>query len=125
MEVDLKGIKLFENMSQIELNEGYYDLHNDYNCVTILYENNSLTLRFKHVITSSFISLCFGDTYVTSFELNNSSTPETVDNLYKGRYEANNQLNELSSDGKFYFYLEFDEGHKIEFFSKYLVVNLI
>jgi len=47
----------------------------------------------------------------------------TIDTLYRGRFETKGKLKELSDDRRGYFYLEFYEGQKIEFWAEYIVLN--
>jgi hypothetical protein len=47
----------------------------------------------------------------------------TLDTLYRGRVESNGELIEISEDGKSYFYLEFYEGQRIEFWARWLVLE--
>lgn len=123
MEINLKNIELFKNMSQIEFEGHYYDFHNDYDFVKVLFEGNLLAISFKHIVSGLTVSLEFHNVDVVRLEADNKSSPKTLENLYRGRFEVNGKLYELSDNDKLYFYLEFYEGQKMEFFSKHLIVK--
>ena len=123
--IQVKTISLFENLSQYDFDGQYYDFHNDFCCVRILLNgDDTLGIVFESVVDNSLVMLRFQDVILESFEYFNSQGVEnlTIDNLYRGRVEINGKLKEFSDDGKGYFYLEFDEGQKMEFWSKGLIV---
>lgn len=112
-------IELIKNLAQYEFDNKYYDFHNNYNCEKILYTNNTFSLFFKSVINSTQPIIEFDDVNVSVIEFGKQVGKElTLDLLYRGRYESNGELIELSNDGKGYFYLEFYEGCKFEFWAK-------
>lgn len=124
--IQVKTIALFENLSQYDFESQYYDLHNDFCCVRILLNgDDALVIVFESVIDKSLVMLRFQDVVLEKFEYFNSQEVEnlTIDNLYRGRVEIDGKLKEFSDDGKGYFYLEFDEGQKMEFWSKGLTVK--
>ncbi len=121
-----KEIQLFQNLSQYEYDGKYYDFHNDYDCLRVLFENaEDLTLIFRHTSDDRRISIRFREVELYKIEFFN--TPKVsnliIDNLYRGRFEFQGHLEELTPLNKGYFYLEFDEGQKIEFWSSGLLVN--
>ena len=124
--IQVKTIALFENLSQYDFEGQYYDLHNNFCCVRILLNgDDALVIVFESVIDKSLVMLRFQDVVLKKFEYFNSKEVEnlTIDNLYRGRVEIDGKLKEFSDDGKGYFYLEFDEGQKVEFWSKGLTVK--
>ena len=40
---------LFEDISSFNFGRCYYDFHNDFNCIKILLEEESLYLYFQHI----------------------------------------------------------------------------
>ena len=71
------------------------------------------------------MSLKFTDVNITTIDFFNLKEVEglTIDTLYRGRAELDGELIEVSEDGKGYFYLEFYEGQKLEFWAKYISVE--
>lgn len=115
--ITTKDILFFENLSQINYDNQYYDLHNDYECQKIELDKNCLTMKFKNIKNDFLLLFTFSNVEITSISLLNKETNLTIDNLYRGKREVNKQLIELSDDGKSYFYLEFYEGLKFEFWA--------
>lgn len=115
--IKTKNIELFKNLSQYDLENQYYDFHNDYDCIKISFENCFLTFLFKHINEGFIISMKFKNVILEKFEFTNFSELKnlTIDNLYRGRFEKNDELFEFYNDDKSYFYLEFYKGGKFEF----------
>jgi len=114
------SIEFFKNLAQHDYHNRYYDFHNDYNCEKLSYSNGILLILFKSLVGGILLSLKFTDVKIITLDFFNVKGVEnlTLDNLYRGRYELNGDLIELSEDGKAYFYLEFYEGQKLEFWAK-------
>ncbi len=110
------SIEFFKNLAQYDYNNQYYDFHNDYNCEKLSYSDGILIILFKSLIDGIFLSLKFTDVKIVTLDFFNVKDL-TLDNLYRGRSELNGELIEVSEDGKGYFYLEFYEGQKLEFWS--------
>ena len=107
---------LFQNISQFYFREVSFDFHNDFNCEQVIFENHRLCLVFSNTENKSTVSLCFQDTTITYCQFDFTSQIEslTIDNLYRGRFEIDGSLIEFDND-RGYFYLEFCEGPKMEF----------
>lgn len=114
------SIEFFKNLVQYDYDNRYYDFHNDYNCEKLSYSDGILLILFKSLVGEILLSLKFTDVKIITLDFFNVKDVEnlTLDNLYRGRYELNGDLIELSEDGKGYFYLEFYEGQKLEFWAK-------
>lgn len=113
-------IELLNDLSQSEYNGRYYDLHNDFNCQSIEFTPlNTFVLKFCHNSLKNKLSLTFHDVQVESFKFFNSNDVDglTIDTLYRGRAEHNGRLLEFLHSNLGYFYLEFYEGQKVEFWS--------
>ena len=127
MEIDHKKIELFKNLSQFDFDNVYYDFHNDFDCVKITFENNFLILFFKKIVEGYIISFKFENVLLEKFYFFNF--PElknlTIDNLYRGRFEKNDELIEFDKNGKSYFYVEFYEGPKIELWCENIMVEKV
>jgi len=116
------SIELFKNLAQYYYDNQYYDFHNDYSCKKIFYSNGLLTFQFKSLIEDIWVALTFLEVNVVMLNFFNINRIKdlTLDNLYRGRTEINGELVETAGNGKCYFYLEFYEGQKMEFWAKYL-----
>lgn len=125
MKISAKDIELFKNLSEFDSGEKYYDFHNDYKCIRISQEDEELTFLFKKTDEAVVVSFKFQEVKVTKFVFDYTTKLEslTIDNCYRGRFELGKDLLEFSSEGKSYFYVEFYEGHKLEFFSEYVIIE--
>ncbi|ATL49402.1 hypothetical protein COR50_20700 [Chitinophaga caeni] len=114
------SIEFIKNLAQYDYNNHYYDFHNDYSCEKISYSDSILLIVFKSLIDGLFLSLKFTEVKITTVDFFNVKEIEglTLDNLYRGRVELNGELIEVSENGRGYFYLEFYEGQKMEFWAK-------
>ncbi len=114
------SLEFLKNLSQYDYNNQYYDFHNDYNCEKLSYTKGLLLIIFKKMVDEAFLSLKFTDVKITTIDFYNVKEVEglTIDTLYRGRAELNGELIEVSEDGRGYFYLEFYEGQKMEFWAK-------
>lgn len=119
-------IQLFKNLAQYDYENKYYDFHNDYECTHLDYSKRKLSLTFRSVTEKeTIIVLRFFCVEVVMIDFQNVNTPGslTIDNIYRGRFELDGNLIEVSDDGKSYFYLEFYEGQKLEFWAKEIAVE--
>jgi hypothetical protein len=127
MKIDSKNIELLLNLSQFEVGNVYYDFHNDFDCNRISLENNFLILLFKKIVEGYIISFRFENVEIVNLEFINFSEFKnlTIDNIYRGRFEENGQLIEFNNMEKSYFYLEFDQGSKMELWGNGIVIEKI
>ena len=118
---------MFKNLSQIEFGSIYYDFHNEFDCFKIIFDNNKLSLYFKKINENYIVSLSFESVKLFLIEFINFSEFQnlTIDNLYRGRFEKNGKILEFEDDQKSYFYLEFDNGAKMEFWSDEILIEKI
>lgn len=112
-------IELFQNISQFDFDKVTYDFHNDFECVKVKFQNGELILVFKNIVHKFLVSLIFQKTTLTFYEFEFAETFEalTIDSLYRGKFENEGTLLEFDGD-RGYFYLEFYESQKIEFWSE-------
>jgi len=117
--INATSIEFFKNLTQYDYDNRYYDFHNDYSCEKLSYSDGVLLFLFKSLIGDIFLSLKFTGVKIITLNFFNVKDVEnlTLDNLYRGRVELNGELIEVSEDGKGYFYLEFYEGQKLEFWA--------
>ncbi|MBL7812920.1 MAG: hypothetical protein JNL57_11900 [Bacteroidetes bacterium] len=114
------SLELFKNLAQYDYNNQYYDFHNDFNCEKIYYSEGTLLIILKKLLGEVLLSLKFTNVKITTIAFSNVKEVEglTIDTLYRGKAELNGELIEVSEDGEGYFYLEFYEGQKLEFWAK-------
>lgn len=119
------SIEFIKNLIQLEYDNRYYDLHNDYNCEKVSYSTGELLIKLKSLTDGDLLFLKFMDVEITSMDFFNVKEIAglTLDSIYRGRVEFNGELKEVSEDGKGYFYLEFYEGQKLEFWAKGLGIG--
>jgi hypothetical protein len=119
MMIDVKQIELFKNLFQYEFNNKYFDFHNDFDCLRVSVEEETLKILFKGVKFEDHVALVFREFELKKMNFFNSPQVKvlTPDNLYRGKFVANEKLNEFSITNQGYFYLEFYEGQKLEFMS--------
>ena len=120
-----KDVKLFDNLSLLECDEGSFDLHNDFNCLSLSLKENCMFLNFERISNKMFLTLKFTKVKLVQvhFNFHTENNSLTVDNLYRGRFESNGSLSEFSNLGQSYFYLEFYEGQSIDFFCDELLID--
>ena len=125
--IQANKIELFKNLSQNEYGDKWIDFHNDFDCVKVIFKiDGFLILWFKGISDDEIISFKFSNVLIEQMEFFNLSKVEnlTIDNLYRGKIEKDGELLEFSKDGKGYFYMEFDEGQKLEFWSSGLDIEM-
>lgn len=124
MNIKSDKIKLFENLSQFDFDNCSMDLHNDFECLKVKFHNNILILVFQNIVSKFLISISFQKTTMTFFEFDFTETMKTltIDNLFRGKFEIDGALTEFENN-RGYFYLEFYEGQKIEFWSESLSIE--
>ncbi len=125
MKIKAKDIELFKNLSQFDLEDVYYDFHNEFNCTKIYFSDRILFFLFEKISCRFVVKLSFFNVALERFDFCNFSQMNnlTIDSLYRGRYEKENKLFEFSNSGSSFFYLEFYEGGKIEFWCDEILVE--
>jgi len=124
-QIDLTSSKLFKNLIEFDDDETYIDIHNDYFCYQIKYDEDleSIQMLFNSVDSSAIfekvdIELSGIQIIKMSLLLRSELKKKiTLDTFYRGRYEIEGVLKEYSDQGKPYFYIEFDEGYSMELFA--------
>lgn len=124
-EVEIIEPKLFDGLAQVQIDEHYFDFHNDYNCYRIDYQESQkeLILSFsvseldtQHVphIDIKFIDVIID---IIKFEPGTADDMMTIDLFYRGRFDVDGELKERTFDNKLYYYLEFYSGCSITLFA--------
>jgi hypothetical protein len=131
--IELSEIELFKDLTLLEESgKRIFDLHNEYNCIGVTYDSNSGTINIAFEPldknrAGNRVCLFFEGAAITKSEyvLSNTRDSSTVSSFYRGRFEKNDELFEYSAENQGYFYLEFENGTRFEFFSKRLQLKEI
>lgn len=123
--------ELFQSLVEIDVNGFCIDLHNDYDCISFTHngETNKFCLHFRSIKENPqypLVSLQFEQVRFHTINAGLETTPKsnTIDNIYRGRFEANGNLHEFTEDGKSFYCLEFLEAYSFQFFAKVLMIVL-
>lgn len=115
--------EILKDLLQVEYQNKYYDIHNDYTCERISYLEKKLFLFLKRIDGSNRLIILFNQVDLAVFDTYLMEDNCTIDSFYRGRAFMNGVLIEVTEDGRGYFYLEFYEGQKIEFWAKSLEIQ--
>ena len=121
MKVNTLDLEIFKDLLEFNVEEIYYDLHNDFDCLNLNFENDTLVLTLKG-INSSMLYVKFRNVELTLFNFSENSNISTIDSLYRGKFEIDNKLVE-SKDKLGYIYLEFYDGVKLEFWAESIEIQ--
>lgn len=115
-EIKASEFDILQNLLQHNYLNVYFDFHNNYDCIEISLKEDMLTLIFKECLTLDIVKMTFLEVKITFFKMNHQNSIGIPDLLYRGRYMMGNELIEYS-ENKGYFYLDFEEGVQLEFWS--------
>jgi len=127
MEVDLTNFELFKNFAEFKVDDCHVDLHNEFDCQSIYFwsAKKQLTLSFKpneyckQKINS--VEVVFDDCIIECYsaKLNSDTDSDTIDVMYRGRFEIDNEeLAEASDNGMNYYYIHLLPDTIFELFAK-------
>ncbi|MFC3354964.1 hypothetical protein [Sphingobacterium zeae] len=133
--ISLPQFELFKDIVAIDLDGIYLDLHNDYDCIRVLYNSayNEFRLTFKRVNLATdanydLVDLVFIDAVMETclFVLDEyvSNEFKTIDLMYRGRFENETELAEFDGFGRSLYYIGFYRGIELKVFSTSLFVDL-
>lgn len=114
-------------MEQFIYAERCFDFHNDFYCFDIKVDLDNQTLVFYFHNASNIVKVIFLDAVLvkSNFDLYGYKYHNlTLDTLYRGRFESDAKLLDLSEKKAPYFYASFEEGEELEFFAKYLYLEI-
>jgi hypothetical protein len=131
-QINLTKSELFENLIELTKESIYIDLHNDYDCKHVLYDEvlKTICISFDSINSSNSynkVDIRFEGIEVNKISLQLQSGLQkdiTLDTFYRGRYEVDGDVKEFSQEGKPYFYIDFDEEYSIELFTSSVVAIL-
>lgn len=124
--IELTSAELFKDLTFIQNLEKGYDLHNDYKCSSIYFDNLELTLgiSFSPIEQNSGqikdVRIVFDGVIISKFDLFLSRVGDsaTLNIFYRGRFEKSGEAHEFAENGDAYFYIEFEAGDRFEFFAR-------
>ncbi|WP_207515627.1 hypothetical protein [Longitalea luteola] len=123
--IDLTHAELFQDLTTIDYENSFFDLHNDYACTGIDYQsaNKTVGFLFQPITKDSgkkVLLLQFEDALIASFSVNLRRTADsnTLDLFYRGRFEISGKLFDFHPDGGGVFYIDFWEGDSFTISSK-------
>lgn len=124
MKKDVTHTALFDTLLSGEIGDMYYDLHNDFECIRITYSLIEKKLELRFTNDDDRIIITFHDARLGGCSLHPTQARSTMDLFYRGRFEMNNNLHEMTSKGEYYYYLAFLEQDKLEVFARQVVMEM-
>ncbi|WON92498.1 hypothetical protein ACLCDV_19185 [Sphingobacterium sp. Lzh-3] len=133
--ISLTQAELFKNNITLDLDDAHLDLHNDYECIRLVYNRtyNEFRLTFKRVtletdVNYNQVDVVFIDAVIDTclfvFDEDVSDKFRTIDLLYRGRFENGDKLAEFDGSGRSLYYISFYSGLELKVFAKALEVEL-
>lgn len=127
--------ELFKDNIMIDLDDAHLDLHNDYDCIRLVYNRtyNEFRLTFKRVTLETDVNYnqvdvvfidAVMDTCLFVFDEDVFDEFRTIDQLYRGRFENGDKLAEFDGSGRSLYYISFYSGLELKVFAKALEVEL-
>ncbi len=122
MKIDLSKYPLFENLTILNIEDKYIDIHNDYDFVNFEYCSTKKEIRLSFsMIINPLETFCFYFNGVTISSINihqfDSVNNFIVDIVYRGKFEIDGSLHEKSKKNEYYFYIDFLDDIKLEFWA--------
>ncbi|WP_336834532.1 hypothetical protein [Sphingobacterium siyangense] len=133
--ISLTQAELFKNNITLDLDDAHLDLHNDYECIRLVYNRtyNEFRLTFKRVtletdVNYNQVDVVFIDAVIDTclfvFDEDVSDKFRIIDLLYRGRFENGDKLAEFDGSGRSLYYISFYSGLELKVFAKALEVEL-
>jgi len=101
------------------------DLHNDYECLKIVYDGTSLSLEMKSIREGHDLEITFEDVAIQTLSCLTQELQDvvTIDQLYRGSWPLEDRLIDLDDRRRGYFYLDFVSGVSLEFWTRSVEVT--
>lgn len=117
---DVTHTPLFESIMQGEIDGNAYDLENDYQCIKMHLDGAEKKLQLRFINDDYKIIVEFHQATITCFTIlpEKNSGGTSLANFYRGQFKYNNNLHEITAQGKYYYYLSFLGNDAIELFAK-------
>ena len=122
---DVTQTPLFECIMSGEIDDTPYDLHNDYQCIKIQLDAAEKKLQLRFTNDDYKVIVEFYQVTITNFTIHPEKSAEsgTLEHFYRGRFEFNNNLHEITALGEYYYYLALMERDVIELFAKRVTLS--
>ncbi len=134
LQIDLTDFELSKSFAEIEGHGLYIDLHNEFKCDSIVFQNqkSELVLSFSTEPTLKKkvkqVDIIFEDITIELFSIKEDDELPgawTINNIYRGRFENKlGVLSELSIDGRYYYYIDFYQDYSFELFARAVKANV-
>ena len=121
--INLSNVELFESLLEIDLENDFIDLHNDYDFKSYEFSGvKNLTLAFVNIKTKNELLVCFEDVELIKFNITVENENSTIDNFHRGRYQKDEKLFDEFENRKC-FYIEFLGKSNIELLASKLYIR--
>ncbi|HZX58837.1 MAG TPA: hypothetical protein VFE54_08930 [Mucilaginibacter sp.] len=134
LQIDLTDFELFKSFAEIEGHGLYIDLHNEFKCDSIIFQNQKRELVLSFSTEPAFkkkakqVDIIFEDITIELFSMKDDNELPgawTIDNIYRGRFEIDSGiLSDVSNDGRYYYYIDFYQDYSFELFAKAVKANV-
>lgn len=117
---------LLETLLRGEIDGHPYDLQNDFQCIKIQLDGSDKKLQLRFTNDDFKIIVEFHQATITNFTVHpeKSGNCGTLEHFYRGQFKYNNNLHEMTAQGKYYYYLSLGERDAIELFAKSVTLSL-
>lgn len=124
-EFELIKTDLLDSLLEIEDENNFYDLHNDFYIKKIVFDDVSkvLYIDFTNINEKTSLMLKFTEVDILNLNIPIHGKELTIDNFHRGRYEYEKKLFD-EYEGKKCFYIEFYEGGGITLLSKKIMFEV-
>ena len=115
--LDITDVELFKGLTDLELGDLYFDLHNDFICCSfnLIAKDGELEIKFVSIDKKQQVRFVFKNARIEKIQMERRTSDCNIVNIfYRGRAEANGNLIEYFDEGSSYFYLEFENGDSFE-----------
>jgi hypothetical protein len=120
---DVTHAPLFESMMRGEIDGHLYDLQNDFQCIKMHLDGSDKKLQLRFTNDDFKIIIEFHQATITNFSMHPEKSG-TLEHFYRGQFKYNNNLHEMTAQGKYYYYLALGERDAIELFAKSVTLSL-
>lgn len=123
---DVTHTPLGESLLRGEIDGNHYDLQNDFQCIKIQLDGSDKKLQLRFTNDDFKIIVEFHQVTITNFTIHpeKSGSSGTLEHFHRGQFKYNNNLHEMTAQGKYYYYLALEERDAIELFAKSVTISL-
>ena len=124
MEITITEFEFFKSLMEFDNAGKSFDLHNNFTCTRIQFEENTICLHFTETSSGNKLIVTLTEIEIVKFDFSLADIEKylTIDLFYRGRYVQDDVLLDVKND-KGYIFLEFYEDVAFEFFAKKLLIE--